>query len=82
MCVDILGLHGTEVLKPLKQICLVFASHQIDLLNCQGIGKFSVIRETPALPFGPQGIDAFVYIVIGGIVVAQDLLIQRQEHLV
>ena len=82
MRVDILGLHGTEVLKPLKQICLVFAPHQIDLLNRQGIGKFPVIREAPALSLGPQGIDAFVYIVIGGIVVAQDLLIQRQEHLV
>ena len=62
MGVDILGLHVTEVLKPLKQICLLFAPHQIDLLNRQGIGKFPVIRETPALPLGPQGIDTFVYI--------------------
>ena len=82
MGVDILGLHGTEVLKPFKQICFVFAPHQIDLFNRQGIGKFPVIREAPALPLGPQSIDAFVYIVIGSIVVAQDLLIQRQEHLV
>ena len=82
MGVDILGLHGTKVLKPFKQIRFVFAPHQIDLLNRQGIGKFPVIREAPALPLGPQSIDAFVYIVIGSIVIAQDLLIQRQEHLV
>ena len=82
MGIDILGLHGTKVLKPFKQIRFVFAPHQIDLLNRQGIGKFPVIREAPALPLGPQSIDAFVYIVIGSIVIAQDLLIQRQEHLV
>ena len=82
MCVDILCLHRSEVFKPLKQVRLIFAPHQVDLLGCQVTGKLPVIRESPAFPLGPQGIDELVHIVVCGIVVAQDLLVQRQEYFI
>ena len=70
------------VFQPFKQIGLVFSTHLINLFGSQRRGKFLIVREASAFPFGKQGINEFLDVVFSRTVITQDLLVEHQEDLV
>ena len=82
MRIHIFCLDRSVVLQPLEQICLILTAHLVNSFCFQGLGKLRIIREPTAFLLGKKRIDKLIDIVVRGIVVPVNFLIQIQEDLI